>query len=246
MNLHRPLSIVLFSLSSVLFATYATNSHSQPSPDRPVDATSTASSSAPNASNLASTPAVPAEYVPTPATVRQPPFRPIAITLNLLPLIILRASINVEWAFAPHHALEINPFLGRLSVDSGSDSSGSKVEYTYTTVGGELGYRFYTGSKGAHGIGFGPFGTYASSKVDVKCSGSSSSSCPVTGDLVYYGGGVDVIGQYVDKNGITARGGLGIMYLQSEATVKTSDSTIGSAKVSGWVPRLLLALGYSF
>ena len=161
-----------------------------------------------------------------------------ALTLNPLSLILTRIGLNVEYLFAKHHGLIFNPFFQSLSV---GDSA--LAETKYTNFGAELGYRFYTGSRGANGFFVGPFGTFiASSTTQTVRVGNNTSSAEQS--ITIYGGGVDLGGQHVFHNGFTIGGGGGIMYVTASETKGLTDS--GSFKVSGVLPRFLFTIGWSF
>ncbi len=80
----------------------------------------------------------------------EPEFKPIALTLNPLSLILTRIGLNVEYLPAAHHGIMLNPY-GQF-ISAGDNANGTK----YTNWGAELGYHFYTGSKGANGFFVGP------------------------------------------------------------------------------------------
>jgi hypothetical protein len=75
----------------------------------------------------------------------------ISLELNPLGLSIGRYSIQGEYMLARHHAVTLNPFFTSTSVKVNGTEVGSLSGF-----GGELGYRFYTGSKGANGLFVGP------------------------------------------------------------------------------------------
>jgi hypothetical protein len=155
-----------------------------------------------------------------------------ALTLNPLSLILTRVGINVEYMLARHHGLILNPFFQSISV-----GDNPPVKTTYTNVGAELGYRFYTGNRGANGFFIGPFATFMSSSLKAETGSASAES-----SISIYGGGVDLGGQHVFRNGFTIGGGGGLMYLT--ASEKTTESSL--FKVSGVLPRFLFTLGWSF
>lgn len=76
-----------------------------------------------------------------------------------------------------------------------------------------------------------------SSSVKAETGSASAES-----SISIYGGGVDLGGQHVFRNGFTIGGGGGLMYLT--ASEKTTESSL--FKVSGVLPRFLFTLGWSF
>lgn len=167
------------------------------------------------------------------------PFRSIAITANPLSLALLRIGVNVEWLPTAHHAIVLNPF-GQFVSAGEEGQTGGKT--SYSNFGAELGYRFYTGSRGANGFFVGPFATLlsSSSTTTLSLNGAKTES---SASFLAYGGGVDLGGQHVFQNGFTIGGGVGLMYFASSASVGATSSTI---RFDGVLPRFLFTAGYSF
>ncbi len=107
----------------------------------------------------------------------------IAITLNPLSLILTRIGVNVEYLPARHHAIIVNPYFQSIGTGEGV------TETKYTNFGGELGYRFYTGNRGANGFFVGPFVTAMTSSVKTPVADSST---------FVYGGGVAIVAHGVE------------------------------------------------
>jgi hypothetical protein len=189
---------------------------------------------------------------PSPATAAPPPaaqpaeraerdgdddgFKSIAITANPLSLILTRIGLNFEYMVAKHHGLILNPYFQSLSV--GADPNKS----SYTNFGGELGYRFYTGSRGANGFFVGPFVSFMQSNASATTSVAGKTTT-ADSSISVYGAGVDLGGQHVFQNGFTIGAGAGVQYLKASATASNESSTF---KVEGVLPRLLFTVGYSF
>lgn len=168
------------------------------------------------------------------------PFRSIALTLNPISLAIGRIGLNAEWLPTTHHAIVLNPFGQFTSAGSEGDVGGKT---SYSNFGAELGYRLYTGSRGANGFFVGPFVTAltSSSKTSINYQGTKSEGSTT---FFAYGGGLDLGGQHVFKNGFTIGGGAGIMYLASSASSTGASSS--TVKFEGVLPRFLFTAGYSF
>lgn len=198
-----------------------------------------APASTPTPASSASTPATPAPKEGPDGRPADDPFRSIALTANPLSLILGRIGVNIEWLPTTHHAIIVNPF-GQFA--SAGDENGLTGKTSYTNFGGELGYRFYTGSRGANGFFIGPFATILTSSSTTTRT-SSTGRVEASTNFLAYGGGLDLGGQHVFKNGFTIGGGAGLMYLSSSASGTSSSSTI---KFEGVLPRFLLTAGYSF
>jgi hypothetical protein len=160
----------------------------------------------------------------------------LTLTANPLSLILGRIGINVEYLPIKHHAIVLNPYFQSISAGTDQDKT------TYTNFGGELGYHFYTGERGANGFFVGPSLLYmranASSTSNVAGVSSSASS-----NMDVYGAALDIGGQHITKGGFTIGGGAGVMYLTASSSSTATSSTF---KVSGVLPRFLLTIGYSF
>jgi hypothetical protein len=174
--------------------------------------------------------------------------RRLTVGVNPLPIIAGRYGINVELVVARHHAIIASPYLqtftpamlrvlmpGAIDVSKGAD----------TRLGGELGYRFYTGSDGAHGLFAGVSGVampiaYPRVGQDLKSEVVSFHA---------YGGAVDIGVQAITSSGFTIGGGVGVMYLAY--TPPASIAPPPGVQVPSYpelhvLPRLLLAAGWSF
>jgi hypothetical protein len=161
-------------------------------------------------------------------------FRPLAITLNPLTLLLGRYGANAEFLPAKHHALVANPFYGLASITM------NDVKTSFTTYGGELGYHYYTGSRGANGFFLGPSFIFMRSHSAEECV---TAGCKLGADMDFstYGMAFDVGGQWVSSGGFTIGGGGGAMYLRSDV----SQNGSGGLRFEGILPRVLFTLGYS-
>jgi hypothetical protein len=160
-----------------------------------------------------------------------PAFRSFSLSVNPVSLFVLqRYGVNIEFLPAEHHALVLNPYYSSFSLGT------NDAETTYTQYGGEVGYHYYSGTKGANGLFAGPSVLYT--KTTVKCTGCSSS-----GDFSYYGVAGDVGYQWIFKPGFTMGVGGGLMYINATAGASDSD---GFVRFSGVIPRFLFKVGWSF
>ena len=165
-----------------------------------------------------------------------PELKRISLELNPLGLAVGRYSIQGEYMLARHHAVTLNPFFTSTSIKVNDVEVGS-----LTGFGGELGYRFYTGSKGANGFFAGPsvlFASYSSSPV----GGGASQS------FTALGGAVDIGGQFIIGPGVVLGFGGGLQYTKNSEDLNTANLNLASAVIAGGGvrPRALLAVGYSF
>lgn len=170
-----------------------------------------------------------------------PKLKRFAITANPLSIVVGRWSVNFEYLPARHHAIIVVPSLWTMSATSNFGSD--KTESSFRYLGGELGYHFYTGNRGANGFFVGPSLVYMNMKV-TDTSTTSAGTTEASASSSLYGMALDIGGQHVAKNGFTIGGGAGLMW------VKVQDDTKGSSepsvKVSGTLPRFLFTIGYSF
>jgi hypothetical protein len=181
-----------------------------------------------------------AEVDRAPALVtNEPAIKHLALELNPLAATIGRYSAQVEYLPVAHHALVLNPHFDHVTADVEQSSNDVKVKYeqSFTGFGGEVGYRFYTGEKGANGFYIGPsflFGTYSTSAGDV--SGPSFTT---------FGGAIDIGGQAIVGPGIVIGGGFGLQY--TKASEDFSDLPLTAAVLAGGGirPRFLFTVGYA-
>ncbi len=164
-------------------------------------------------------------------------FKPLALTLNPLTLILGRIGLNIEYLPAPHHGIMLNPYFSSMTAESDS------LKTSYSSFGGELGYHFYSGERGANGFFIGPQAVFISSTAKDECK---TSGCVIVGDpeatFTAYGVALDLGWQHVGESGFTIGVGGGFMYLKSSSETSTSSTTV---KFEGSIPRLLFTIGYS-
>lgn len=165
------------------------------------------------------------------------PFKAFSVELNPLAASIGRYSAQVEWLPMAHHAIVFNPHVDHTSytVSAGDISS----DQSLTGFGGELGYRFYTGTRGANGFYVGPSFVVATYTASAGSQSTSFSSV---------GGALDVGGQFIVGPGIVIGGGFGLQYTSTSSNVSTDGLPLAAAVIAGGGvrPRFLLSLGYAF
>jgi hypothetical protein len=160
----------------------------------------------------------------------------VAIELNPLAATIGRYSVNVEVMVSPHQAVVVNPHVDHVT----TEVTAGDAKYTESFVGGgaELGYRYYTGSKGPNGFFVGPsflLGHYSAT------TGESDQSVSFTS----VGAAIDIGGQAVVGPGIVVGGGFGLQW--TEATEDFQDMPLAAAAIAGGGvrPRFLVTVGYA-
>jgi hypothetical protein len=164
-------------------------------------------------------------------------YNPFAVEFNPLGLFIGgKISFTAEWAPATHHVILVNPYFAHTSSDIAT-SGDTTVSQTFTGVGTEIGYRYYTGHRGMNGVFVGP-----SLLLGVYNAGLPNGNQAFT----TAGLAADVGVQEVFADHLVVGGGIGIEYLQSShdfGDLATGPSTLAS---SGIKPRFLLSAGYGF
>jgi len=169
--------------------------------------------------------------------------RPIAVTINPLGLAFQRYGGNVEASPLPHHVFTGSLYAQAIPMGLVKSLSGHDEihDNSGASLGGELGYRIYTGSLGADGL----------------FAGASFLSMPLaypridadlrSADLVRFnalGGAFDIGAQKITESGFTIGGGVGVMYLSYAMPSDIRRIPIGLEPHV--LPRLLLAAGWSF
>jgi hypothetical protein len=173
----------------------------------------------------------------TRATNPRGEYSPVAVTWNPLGAIVGgRVSFNVEYAPVTHHVLIVSPHFANPSQDVVS-AGGATQTNRYTGVGAEVGYRYYTGTRGPNGIFIGP-----------SLVGGVYNAAVPGPDVVFANVGVaaDVGVQYLAWDHLALGAGVGVEYLHVThdfGDLPAGPSTIAS---SGVKPRLLAQAGYAF
>lgn len=169
--------------------------------------------------------------------------RPVAVTINPLGLAFNRYGGNVEASPLPHHVLTGSLYTQAVPLWLVKSISGRDEihENGGSSLGGELGYRLYSGSIGADGLFAG--GSFVSMPLAYPRWDADMRSA----DLVRFsalGAAFDVGVQKVTSSGFTLGGGVGVMYLAYDMPQDFRRIPIGLEPHV--LPRLLLAAGWSF
>ncbi len=173
----------------------------------------------------------------TEATNPPGPYRPFALEINPLGLFVGgRLSFNAEWVPATHHAIEVSPHFVHTSA-SIPLSGGNMGSEAFSGVGTELGYRYYTGTRGMNGVFVGPSLILGLYNAGLPMGNQVFTNVGIAGDV-----GI----QEIFWNHLVVGAGAGLEYLQVShdfGDLPTGPSTIAS---TGLKPRLLLEAGYGF
>ncbi|HEX8792619.1 MAG TPA: hypothetical protein VF765_16840 [Polyangiaceae bacterium] len=173
----------------------------------------------------------------TEATNPPGPYRPFAIEVNPLGLFVGgRLSLTGEWVPATHHAIEVSPHFVHTTANVPL-SGGTMGTQAFTGAGTELGYRYYTGTRGMNGVFIGPSLIAGLYNAGLPGGNQLFTNVGVAGDV-----GI----QEILWNHLVVGGGVGIEYLQVShdfGDLPMGPSTIAS---TGLKPRFLLQAGYGF
>jgi hypothetical protein len=162
----------------------------------------------------------------------------LALTINPIAPLIGRWGGNVEILPVSHHGVYLSgSYVSRADccTSTPSDTAGSSPENASVLRGGfgELGYRYYTGSRGPMGLFVGP-----SLVTGVLSTGSE-------GTISLVGAALDVGGQLV-FHGFVLGAGVGVQALHASRMItKTDDPTVDVLTQSMIAPRLLATIGYA-
>ncbi|HKO50379.1 MAG TPA: hypothetical protein VJV79_21800 [Polyangiaceae bacterium] len=189
----------------------------------------------------AAAPAPPPGAVLVPIAAPEPEFKPFAIIANPLALLMGRYSLQGEYMPAMHHAITLNPFYNHTPVKVTDVSTGAEYDAgSLNGFGAELGYKFYTGKKGANGFFVGPsilFGSYSNSMTGRPDTSFTS-----------VGGALDIGGQAIIGGGFVIGGGFGLQWTKTSEEIPTEQLNLTSAAIAGGGtrPRFLFTIGYAF
>lgn len=169
--------------------------------------------------------------------------KPVSVTVNPLGLAIERYGANIEVVPLPHHGLIGSLFSQSIPVRLVRGLSGRDEinQQRSAALGGELGYRLYSGTVGADGLFVG------ASFVSMPLAYPRVATDFASADLVRFtalGAAFDVGAQKVLGSGLTLGGGVGIMYLDYELPADILRIEIPFEPHV--LPRLLLTAGWSF
>jgi hypothetical protein len=126
---------------------------------------------------------------------------------------IINAHFAIEGQFVPwmHHAIRLAPFcaLGDTHLWFVTEAADDRIELS---CGAEIGYRYYTGERGANGFFVGPSLILAHTHIEAGTDSANTPVGPV--DYVYGGPALDVGVQGITEQGFTVGGGAGAALLR--------------------------------
>jgi hypothetical protein len=164
-------------------------------------------------------------------------YNPFAIEFNPLGLVVGgRLSFGFEWAPVTHHVIILSPHFVHTTAET-DIGNGVTQDQKFTGVGGEIGYRYYTGHKGMNGVFVGP-----------SVLGGVYNGALPAGSHTFVSGGlaVDVGVQEVVFNHLVLGAGIGIEYLKASHDFQDLPAGPWTIAQSGIKPRLLAQAGYAF
>lgn len=167
----------------------------------------------------------------------------MTVTVNPLGLAIQRYGANVEVSPLPHHAIIGSLYSQSIPLWLIKDVSGRDEinRNGGASLGGELGYRLYSGRRGADGLFVG------ASFVSMPLAYPRLAADLASADLVRFsalGAAFDIGLQKITSSGFTIGGGVGVMYLDYQ--VPDDYRRIPLTIEPHVLPRLLLTAGWSF
>lgn len=170
-----------------------------------------------------------------------------AITLNPLALIVGRYGANGEVLFARHHAVVASGYLQTFSTTMlrALMPSVELAQVPQSRLGGELGYRFYSGDAGPTGLFVGP----SAVAVPIAYPRVTEELRAEVVSFMAYGAALDVGVQAIIGPGFTLGGGVGVMALawQPPASAQApAGVTAPSYPTPHVLPRLLVMAGWAF
>jgi hypothetical protein len=167
-------------------------------------------------------------------------FKSVALQGNPLGFAIGRYSADLEYLPEPHHAFHVTPF-GVYALPGVADQ--------LTGFGGEIGYRWYSGMHGPHGVFLGA--SFVAAELEYQHTSSAPPPFDISNDtqFVELGGAIDAGYQVIALGNLAVGAGVGAQYI-----VDTIEPRFEFAShpwhdfVYGWGlrPRALLSVGAAF
>jgi len=173
----------------------------------------------------------------------EPPRRTLALEFNpLAGLALHRWGVNLIVAPFQHHAIILNPYhaYARTYPINLYDDNGNPLLLpiqTFNGWGGELGYRYYTGSGGLRGLFFGP--SLFADWMTVEAQDGSKTK------YMYYGLAADVGYQALITDSISLSFGGGLQYGQPSKDIPRQGFQAKYYANPILLPRLLISIGWA-
>lgn len=170
----------------------------------------------------------------------------LAIEVNPLPLVFGKASADLILVPVDHLGVVVNLFYSYASTAPivVQDASGAPMlqlpEQKFTTFGGELGVRYYRGTRGPRGLFVGPSLILARVHEEQGQFGDGSHT-----DYVDFGLAVDV-GYSMLIDHVVLAMGAGVQGLLTSKSIPAQQFPAKIYADGGVLPRLLFSVGYAF
>lgn len=185
------------------------------------------------------------------ATDATPERNQYAITLNLIDPLIGRFGLSVELQPVPHHGLIVTPHYDYLNGRPWDYCSACSA--SLEGAGVELGYRFYSGTRGFHGFYAGPWLFAAQHRLVTLYENHDNPEAPTREaepPFTTLGAAVDVGGRWQLGHWVIG-GGVGIQYtriLDGEFYMAWRDAGVYMDLIanSGLRPRAAVSVGCAF
>lgn len=170
------------------------------------------------------------------------PLRPVAVTLNPLGFAVERYGMNVEILPASHHAIVASAYLQSTPVWLVKSIVGRDLitGEPGASPGGEIGYRLYSGSRGADGLFVGT--SFVVMPLAYPRVADSLTSVELR-RFTATGAALDIGAQKVTSSGFTVGAGIGVMALAYD--LPADNHRIPIAFEPHVLPRVLLTTGWS-
>jgi hypothetical protein len=167
-------------------------------------------------------------------------FKSVALQGNPLGFAIGRYSADLEYLPEPHHALHLTPF-GMYALPGVADQ--------LTGFGGEIGYRWYSGAHGPHGIFVGA--SFVAAELEYQHTSSVPPPLDVSNDtqFVELGGALDAGYQVIVLGNLAVGAGVGAQYIVDTIEPRFEyPNHPWHDLLYGWGlrPRALLSIGAAF
>jgi hypothetical protein len=169
------------------------------------------------------------------ATDRPGPARQFAVELNPVSLAIGRLSATVEWAARTHDVFLLSPFA--MDASGSIDAGLAHTHIRASGAGAEVGYRYYTGTRGMNGLFFGPSLVWGVYDASLPLQRHTFSNAGVALDA-----GVQIL--LFDM--LTVGAGVGAQYTFATYGIEGMPFAIAANATGGLKPRLLASVGYAF
>ncbi len=178
--------------------------------------------------------------------------RRFTLTWNPLTLFLVRAELSFEVLLDDHHALQLTGFYGgtrtnEVYPNAGDTSHQDALTTLFQGGGGELGYRWYSGTAGPRGLFVAP--SFLLAGYVATPTRGAGTSVSANGQSIPYanlGGALDVGWQGIFADRWVAGFGAGLQYTAPTHSFPQQELPASVYAIRGLRPRLLLTLGVAF